>query len=125
MWTIHRVESVGGNLIVYACNPDGGEFPHWAIEKALIRSAESLPCTLRAHGTVRALTANEMKRELREAAECEVALNTVCVGAGLAVDNPPVKMRLYDETVAYAAIDFPGAGWRGDSAAYVHIPIGE
>lgn len=119
MWTIHRVESANRNLTVYARNPDGGEFPHWATGKALAMSAEALPCSTKGHGTVRTLTADEMSRELRETTECKVALNTVCVGAELA------EMQLCNETVAYAAIDFPGAGWRGDSAAYVHIPIGE
>jgi len=126
MWTIHRVESTNGDLTVYARCPDGGEFPRWAVGEVLAKSAEILPCgTHRMRGTVRSLTTAETKRERREAAGCEATLDTVCVSADRrAIDALAAEIRQCNETVTYAAIDFPGGGWRGDSAAYVHIPVG-
>lgn len=126
MWTIHRVESIDGDLTVYARNPDGGEFPRWAAGEALARAAEALPCRARGRGTVRPLTAGEAARERDEAAACEATLGAVCASAAgrRALDAAAGEIRRCSETVAYAAIDYPGAGWRGDSAAYVHIPVG-
>lgn len=126
MWTIHRVESTDGNLTVYARNPDGGEFPRWAAGEALAKAAATLPCLARGHGTVRPLTPGETARERSETAACEATLSAVCASAGRrAVDAVSAGIRRCSKTVAYAAIDYPGAGWRGDSAAYVHIPVGE
>lgn len=125
MWTIHRVESAGGDLTAYARNPDGGEFPRWAAGEVLAKVAASLPCGTEAHGTVRPLTAGENERERSEIAACEATLSAVCASVGRrAVDAMTDEIRLCSRTVAYAAVDFPGAGWRGDSAAYVHIPVG-
>ncbi len=125
MWTIHRGESADGDLTVYARCRDGGKFPRWATGEALAKAAAVLPCGARGRGTVRPLTAGETARERREAAACEATLNTVCASADRrAVDAMAAEMRRCNDTVAYAAIDFPGAGWRGDSAAYVHIPVG-
>jgi len=125
MWTIHRVESAGGDLTVYARCPNGEEFPRWATGEALAKSAAILPCGGGVRGIVRPLTAAEAERERRETAGCEVTLNTVCASADRrAVDALAAEMRECNSTIAYAAIDFPGAGWRGDSAAYVHIPVG-
>lgn len=126
MWTIHRVESVDGNLTVYARNPDGGEFPRWAAGEALAMAAASLPCRARGRGTVRPLTAGEAARERSETTGCETTLNTLCASAGRqAVDAVAAELRRCSRTVAYTAIDFPGAGWRGNSVAHVHIPVGD
>lgn len=125
MWAIHRVESTGGNLTVYARNPDGGKFPHWATGEALAKVAASLPCTVKVRGTVRSLTADEMSREHEEVAACDVTLNAMCGAADRgAVEAMIAEMRRCMNSVAYTAIDFPSAGWCGDSAAYVHIPMG-
>lgn len=125
MWIIHRVESIGGDLTVYARNPDGDEFPRWATGEALAGAAASLPCRTRGRGVVRPLTDRETARERREADACEATLNTVCASTDRrAVNAVAAAMRRCNKTVAYAAIDYRGAGWRGDSAAYVHIPVG-
>lgn len=125
MWTIHRVESTDGDLTVYARCPEGGGFPRWAVGEALAKSAAILPCGARGHGTVRPLTDGETARELREAAKCEATLKTVCASADRrAVDAMAAEIQRCSKTAAYAAIDYPGVGWRGDSAAYVHIPVG-
>ncbi len=127
MWTIHRVESVDGDLTVYARSlAGGGKFPRWATGEALAKVATVVPCGTSRRGTVRSLTDDETARERREIIGCEATLDTICRTANRrAVDAMTAEMRLCNETIIYAAIDFPGAGWRGDSTAYVYIPVGE
>lgn len=109
---------------MYARCGDGEKFPRWATGEALAKAAAVLPCGARGRGTVRPLTAAETAREHEQAARCEATLNTVCASADRRiVDALTAEIRRCHETVAYAAIDFPGAGWREDSAAYVHIPL--
>jgi len=124
MWTIHRVESSGGDLIVYARCLDNKEFPQWATGEALAKAAVMVPCSTRGRGTVRALTEEEEARECREVAKCQATLNTVCASVDRRVDAVAAEMQLCNKSIAYAAIDFPGAGWCGDSAACVYIPVG-
>lgn len=109
---------------MYARNPGGGEFPRWATGEALALARASLPCGP-GRGTVRRLTAREAERESAEASTCEATLETACASADRrAVAAIAAELRRCRDGIAYAAIDYPGAGWRGDSASHVHIPIG-
>lgn len=126
MWAIHRIVSKNGNLTAFARSVHGEPLPGGAADKALRRLAlEGLATTADGRSASRGLTEEEAGRE---ASERETLMS---LARELANNADPARRRDYrlalsemERTIAtteFAAFEFPGAGWEGDSTVDAHI----
>jgi len=130
MWTIHRVESRGGDLTIYAHDPEGTRVPPGAVLTAarkVLAAGLGVPGKMRPDEvSPRRLTAAERHREEREADRREETLSALANEAGGRRGDYATAgraMQAHREAAVFTAIDFPGCGWGADSAIEIHLPL--
>jgi len=115
MWTVHRLESRGKDLVVFARDLEGGRVPPGAVvADAVLNAGVGASPRLQDFGDSRHrdLTEGEL---VREAAQGRRRQGTLAAVAGGVLGE--------SEDTSYAAFDFPGCGWDADSSVEIHLPL--
>jgi enhancing lycopene biosynthesis protein 2 len=112
MWFVYRIESVNNDLVAYACDPDGHNFPEWQTGELLAKITSVTNTTKRGRGIVHMLTTSEANQE--RASLLTGAQRCAATTSDIAQDL---------SNCTFAAVAFKSCGWNPDSTINTMIAV--